>query len=115
MAQLDLIYSKSARQVIADNCTYKAILSATDGETQDYLSRLVGTYEKTKASTSANFEQMTGMGTGTGTSQTTEEKRIIKPEEFATLSDIVLLSPLGFFRVDKAPYYADSAYKAIDK
>lgn len=98
-------------QVIADNCQYKAILNATDADTQDYFSRLVGTYDKKKKSQNANYEQYTGMGKGTGSSQTTEERRIIKPEEFATLKDIVLLSPLGFFRADKAPYYKDKVFK----
>jgi len=110
LAQLDVIYGKEQRQVIADNCQYKAVLNATDADTQDYFSRLVGTFDKSKSSTYANFEQYTGLGKGTGTSETTEDRRIIKPEEFATLSDIVLLSPFGFFRVEKAPYYKDKAF-----
>lgn len=111
MAQLDMIYGKEARQVIADCCNYKAILSATDGDTQEYLSRLVGTYDKGRSSTSANYAPFTGIGAGTGTSSTTEEKRIIKPEEFATLQKIVLLSPFGFMRVDKTPYYQTKEFK----
>lgn len=113
LAQLDAIYGSDSRKVIADNCNYKAILNATDAETQDYFSRLVGTYDKKKKSQSANYEQYTGMGTGTGASKTTEEKRIIKPEEFATLKDIVFLSPMGFFRAQKAPYYEDKHFKAV--
>lgn len=107
LAQLDMIYGKSARQVISDNCSYKAILSATDAETQDYFSKLVGTYDKQKISNNANFEEYTNLGKGKGISKTTEEKRIIKPEDFAYLKDIVMLSPMGYFRVDKAPYYED--------
>jgi len=110
LAQLDMIYGKEARQVIADNCQYKAVLSATDADTQEYFSRLVGTYERTRKSQSANFEQYTGMGTGTGESRTQEEKRIIKPETFAALVDIVLLTPFGFCRVKKTPYYSDKAF-----
>ena len=104
LAQLDAIYGKEQRQVIADNCQFKAILNATDADTQDYFSRLVGTYDKTKKSKNSNFEQYTGLGKGRGTGETTEEKRIIKPEEFATLKDIVMLSPVGYFRVEKVPY-----------
>ena len=113
LAQLDAIYGSDNRKVMVDNCQYKAILNATDAETQDYFSRLVGTYDKQKKSQSANYEQYTGIGTGTGTSQTTEEKRIIKPEEFATLKEIVLLSPAGFFRVQKAPYYKDKNFSGV--
>lgn len=105
LAQLDAIYGKEQRQVIADNCQFKAILNATDADTQDYFSRLVGTYDKEKKSRNSNFEQYTGLGKGRGVSETTEEKRIIKPEEFGRLKDIVILSPMGYFRVDKAPYY----------
>lgn len=111
LAQLDLIYGKESRQVIADNCSYKAILKATDADTQEYFSKLVGTYDKMKKTSSASFEQYTQMGRGTGASKTTEEKRIIKPEEFATLDKIVLLTPYGFCRAEKTPYYRDKRFK----
>ena len=110
LAQLDAIYGKENRQVIADNCQYKAILSATDADTQEYFSRLVGTYEKGKKSTSANSDPF-GMKPTAGTSRTTEEKRMIKPEDFATLKKIVLLTPFGFLQVDKTPYYEDTNFK----
>jgi len=110
LAQLDMIYGREARQVISDNCQFKAILSATDADTQEYFSRLIGTYEKQKKSQNASFEQFTGFGKGTGESRTTEEKRIIRPEQLATLPDIILLTPYGFCRVDKAPYYKDKSF-----
>lgn len=115
LAQLDVIYGKENRQVIADNCQYKAILNATDADTQEYFSKLVGTYEKEKTSYSSNYEQYTGLGKGTGVSKTTEEKRIIKPEEFAALKDVVLLTPYGFFRVNKTPYYSTKVFQIEEK
>ncbi|MDR1755141.1 MAG: type IV secretory system conjugative DNA transfer family protein [Eubacterium sp.] len=105
LAQLDLIYGKESRQVIADTCQYKAILSATDAESQEYFSKLVGTYEKYKVINSQQFERFTNFKAGTSITQTTEEKARIKPEEFATLEQIVLFSPFGVFKIDKAPYY----------
>lgn len=110
LAQLDAIYGRFNRQIIADNCPYKAILNATDAETQDYFSRLVGTYESRKTSTSKSFEQESELIRSTGINETTEERRIIKPEDFATLQDIVLLSPYGFFRARKTPYYANHSF-----
>ena len=110
LAQLDAIYGKENRQVIADNCQYKAILSATDADTQEYFSRLVGTYDKGKKSTSANSDPF-GLKPTAGTSRTTEEKRMIKPEDFATLKKIVLLTPFGFIQVNKTPYYEDANFK----
>lgn len=107
LAQLDMIYGKVTRQVIMDNCSYKAILNATDTETQEYFSKLVGTYDKQKISSSYNAD-MTGLGKGTGTSTTTEEKKIIKPEEFAYLENqLIFLSPTGYKRLMKSPYYKD--------
>lgn len=107
LAQLDMIYGANERKVIADTCAYKAVLSATDPETQDYFSKLVGTYEKTKNIDGMSYDPSGILGRGKNKQTTTEEKRIIRPEEFATLGDIVLLHPFkpGFLRVDKVPYY----------
>jgi len=105
LAQLDVIYGEKERKVISDTCSYKAVLSATDADTQEYFSKLVGTYEKSKTSSSMDHDPTLNMPSKSGTQTSTEEKRIIKPEEFATLKDIVLFTPHGFFRVDKAPYY----------
>lgn len=42
LAQLDSIYGKTNRKIIADNSSYKLILSAGDPETQRYFSNLAG-------------------------------------------------------------------------
>ena len=103
LAQLDAIYGKDERRIISDTCAYKAVLSATDPDTQEYFSKLVGTYEKEKPTmTKALFNPL-----GNSRSVTTEEKPIIKPADFATLQDIVLLHPFdrGVTRVAKVPYW----------
>jgi len=103
LAQLDVIYGKDERRVISDTCAYKAVLSATDPDTQEYFSKLVGTYEKVKPTTTkAMFNPL-----GNSKSVTTEEKPIIKPTDFATLQDIVLLHPFdkGVTRVEKVPWW----------
>jgi len=66
---------------------------------------VLGTYEKPKSSDSDQFRPYIGTPAGKSKGHTTEEKRIIKPEEFATLKDMVLLTPFGFCRVEKRPYY----------
>ena len=109
LAQLDVIYGKEQRKVIADNCNYKAVLKATDPESQDYFSKLVGTFDKEKTSTSNNYSNL-GMGNGSGTSKTTEEKRIIKPEEFAYLENPIIFTPHGFFKTIKTPYFEDKSF-----
>jgi type IV secretion system protein VirD4 len=108
LAQLKMIYGHDAQEVIADTCAFKAVLGATDANTQEYFSKLVGTYEKIRSSQSQNFDPYIGAPTGHGTSTSQDyEKRIIKPEEFATLQEIILLYPLpfNFCRVQKQPYY----------
>lgn len=111
LAQLDVIYGKGNRKIIADNAAYTAILKATDTETQEYFSKRVGTHERDKISYNASFDAYTQLGKGTGVSKSTEEKKLIKPEEFAYLKDIVLLTPTGYMRVEKAPYYEDKTIK----
>jgi type IV secretion system protein VirD4 len=105
LAQLDLIYGAPARRVIVDNCAYKAVLNATDADSQEYFSRLIGTHEKLRISHDMRLEAITGFVASKGIGKTTEEKRKVKPETLATMKDIALFTPFGFFRVEKAPYY----------
>ena len=105
LAQLDLIYGEKARRVIVDNCAYKAILNATDADSQEYFSKLVGTHEKLRVTHDLRLAPITGFVAGKGTSKSIEEKRKIKPENWATLREIALFTPFGFFEVEKTPYY----------
>lgn len=111
-SQLNAIYGKDTAEVIADNCSYKAILKATEPNTQEWCSKLIGTYDKKKVSSNYNADIM-GIGKGQGTSTGTEEKRIIKPEEFAYLQDVVCVFPNGYKRLQKSNYYADKTF--LDK
>lgn len=110
LAQLEFIYGRTARKVIADTCGFKAVLGATDVETQKYFSQLAGTYEKMKNQTSQNYNPILNIPSGSGVQSSTEDgKPIIRPEEFASLGDVVLLYPLpfNFCRVKKQPYYLE--------
>lgn len=108
-AQLNVNYGKDVAEVITDNCSYKAILKASEPTTQEWCSKLVGTYDKEKKSSNFNAD-VTGMAKGSGTSRTTEEKRIIKPEEFAYLKDVVCIFPNGYKRIEKIKYWEDKAF-----
>jgi len=112
LAQLDLIYGKEARQVIADTCQYKAILSAYDVDSQEYFSRLVGTHEVEKQSTNTQTGRANILPTGHGTTISMEEKRKVKPEDFATLGDIVLLRPrpYGYSKVEKIQWHENGGF-----
>lgn len=110
-SQMNAIYGKDKASVIMDTCSYKAILGTGDADMQEYCSRLIGTYDKAKKSSNYNADIM-GIGKGQGTSQTTEEKRIIKPEEFSFLGeDVVCLFPIGYKRLKKAYYFENEYFK----
>ena len=111
-SQLNAVYGDDVSEVIADNCSYKSILSASGFKTQEWCSRLVGTYEQRKTSSNYNAD-IIGLGKGQGTSTTTEEKRIIKPEEFAYLEDVVCLFPNGYRRIEKIKYWEDKAFAGV--
>ena len=106
LSQFDGLYGSANCQVIVDTCAYKVILSASSVQTQESFSKLVGKYEHMVESSSENFNTNRIVDAPAQTSITTkpEEKWIVKPEEFATLKDIVLLTPDGFMRVDKIPF-----------
>jgi type IV secretion system protein VirD4 len=101
LAQLDEIYGRDARRTIVDNCAYKAILSVTDADSQEYFSRLVGTCEVEKESRGIQYDADEGIETGRGTHWSKQREPIIFPHEFAKLKDVVLITPEGFCRVDK--------------
>lgn len=108
-SQLNVTYGKDVAEVIADNCRYKAILSAGDKSTMEWCSALVGTYDKKKVSSNYNADIL-GIGKGQGTSTGTEEKKIIKPEDFQYLQDVVCVFPNGYKRLQKANYYEDKVF-----
>lgn len=117
ISQLNAIYGKDVADVIEDNCTYKAILFAGGSETQEWCSKLVGTYEKAKNTSNYNAN-VAGIGKGMGTSKTTEDKRIIKPEDFAKLpaqNQLVYLFPGGAARLDKIIYWQDKTFEGLMK
>lgn len=125
LAQLDKIYGKESRRIIVDNCSYKAILNVSDSETQKILSDMVGSINISKRSFSDSGSESGGKSNGSsygevysvsdgeshgmsrslGFSFSVEREPIIFPFELATLSDILLLTPEGFCRVAKLPYY----------
>lgn len=141
LAQLDKTYGKQARQVIIDNCPYKAILGVTDPENQKIISDMIGSTLVSRESGSFGMSSSTGKSSGSNnperthdafrspdpmsnkstsiktTSQSSSDSTnssislsltrepIIFPHELSTLKDILLITPEGFCRVDKSPYY----------
>lgn len=88
MAQLDKIYGKDERKVIADNCRFKFVLSATDPETQKYFSDLAG--QQTAMAKSVT----TGAGLIPNVGRTEQGTPLIRPEEWSRLEQPILLAPM---------------------
>jgi len=87
IAQLDLIYGEKVRKVVADNCLYKLVLSATDPETQKYFSDMVGQHTALSKGTS------TGSGILPNKSTNESGTAFIRPEVFARLERPLLFAP----------------------
>lgn len=104
LAQLDAIYGEKIRRIILDNCSYIAIFSVIDAETQRYFSELIGTIPVERKINGTNYDVKKKE---TGYSEQTSEvhEPVIRPHEFATMKDVALLTPEGFQRVKKVPYY----------
>jgi len=103
LTQLDKTYGEKLRQIIVDNCRYKAILDVTDPENQKIFSDMAGSIKVSKNSVNIPKEN----GNKNYTLQISETREpIIYPHEFGTLGDkMVLITDKGFCRVEKAPYY----------
>jgi type IV secretory pathway TraG/TraD family ATPase VirD4 len=99
IADIDLIYGKDERMSMMNNFAYKVVLGATDTETQDYFSKLIGEEEVKKVTISKG-------SANNSTSKTTELRRCVRPEELAHLGKyLILLSPKGWQRLKKKFYF----------
>ena len=102
IAQLDAVYGPDVRKILVDNCQYKAILQVTEPETQEYLSKMVGTVPTAKVSISQNFNSIMERSTWGAQVQEIREP-LIQPHEFSTNQDIWLYTPYGFLSTIKLP------------
>ena len=100
LAQLDMLYGTNERRTIFDNCQYQAILRANDAETQEILSRLIGSTSVLLESVSRNLDE-SGEKTGYSTQRSIGREPRVFPHELSTLTDVLLISPCGVSRLEK--------------
>lgn len=106
IASLDEIYGHTTARVILDNCSYKVILGASDVESQQYLSNLVGSVATPQGSISESYNMFTNQVIGYSRNIGVTLEPVIYPQEFSSMTDVVVISPDGYFRIDKIPYYS---------
>lgn len=103
IAQLDAIYGVDERKIILDNCSFKAILQVNDPESQSYLSNLIGTHLVYQNIHSNHYDFTNEIDSSSTQESKTREYRVL-PHELALLKDVLVVSPYGFFRLNKVPY-----------
>ena len=100
LAQLDRIYGVDDRRIICDNCQFKVILSAYDGDTQKHLSELIGSTVKWKEDYT-DIEDTCGSIDSTSRHHSSHRVPVIYPHEFKTLNKVLFDTPHGFYCLDK--------------
>ena len=105
LADLEENYGATGGKVIAENCPYKVILGASDVASQEYWSKLVGTVGATAKYTSLFNTPVIDKIFLSSTPFSDVKVPIIEPAEFLTMQDVAVVTPEGFFRVNKAPFY----------
>ena len=105
LADLEENYGITGGKVIAENCPYKVILGASDAASQEYWSKLVGTVEATAKYTSLFSTPVIDEIFSFSTPFSDTKVPIIEPAEFLTMRDIAVVTPEGFFRVEKVSFF----------
>lgn len=104
IAQLDEVYGSNIRKILVDNCQYKAILQVTEPETQEYLSKMIGSVPTARVGASQSYSPYADQPTLGAQVQGIREPLIL-PHEFNVNEDIWLHSPYGFLSAIKLPVF----------
>ena len=94
---------------LISNCPYIIVLSASSTKTQKSVCSWCGKYKVRKQS-------WNGSGNDRKVSVSYEEKDIVEPAELMTLAntgEAIIISPWGYNRVKKVPYYEDKILKPM--
>lgn len=105
LVDLEENYGATGGKVIAENCPYKVILGASDVASQEYWSKLVGIVEATAKYTSRFSAPVIDEIFSFSNPFSDTKVPIMEPAEFLTMQDIAVVTPEGFFRVEKVPFY----------
>ena len=93
---------------LISNCPYIIVLSASSSKTQKSVCEWCGKYKARKTSWNGGKDRKTTVSF--------EEHDIVEPSDLMTLKnsgEAILISPYGYSRVKKVPYYEDKVLKPM--
>lgn len=103
-AQLDYIYDPTVRRALVDCCSYIAIGTVQDVDTQQFCSALIGSSPAWDPGVGENFYP-NRKEFSFSRNLNLLRKPLLYPEEFAFLNCFVISSPFGKFFVEKSPLF----------
>lgn len=101
-------YSEKEIQDLVSNCSYKVILDASNPETEKMIIGWCGKYRAKKKTWNVG-DKVSGKG-----SISYEETNIVTESDLMQLrnsGELILISPYGYNRIKKSPYYQDRLMK----
>ncbi len=93
-------YSENEAVDLLTNCSYKIVLDASSSKTQQMVCEWAGVYKERRQSVSGKQQRTTSY----------EDKNVLRPSDLMTLvrsGELILISPYGYIRLVKCPYYSD--------
>ena len=100
LADFDILYGENVTRAILSNLRYKCLLGGLgELKSMEEFSKMIGYKETTKRSISKS-------ATGTSRTESEDKEYIIEPAELDRLGDdMILISPEGYFRLQKNFYF----------
>lgn len=113
VAQIDRFYGPEERRIVFDNCQYQVILRANDPETQRFISQSIGTSIQRRHGIGKQFDRdMKKNGFSMQISEV--QDWIVAPHELSTLHHVLLLTPDGFFQIEKSLFFDETSPEGKD-
>lgn len=103
-------YSENEVVDIISNCSYVEVLSAASKKTQEMIVAWCGKYKEKKSTWSGGITKREHY--------TMEENDIVRADDLMRLQlagDAIVVTPYGYFRVKKVPYYKDVKLKKLEQ
>lgn len=111
LASLDATYGHDEAKAIFDACSYKVIRRVSDVESQEYISKAIGSTDVVTGSPALSFSFP--MGIGASMSYTRKQRPLVYPEELGRLKNPILITPYGACEVLSGKEYPQAHREAL--